>query len=446
MIAKDDIRTRALLMLKLTNSLNDADLAEINALIEHDPAVAKEWKEIYEFYSKEKQHKREFNNVSASDIMKGVREKMKVKRQPSEEEQARLNELFKNEPDAKEVWNFLQEHMDNENLNNKSFEGLSESELTAEILTRRSYIKNKTSPVIKLLLAAAVIGAAIFIYTISKTNHSPKTLSDAQKTIPDHSVYLQLENNEIIDLSNAEQYPKTVDEQIKLKNSHNELTFSTDRGNVSRGKLVVPKGKEYSLRLADGTQIRLNAGSTLEFPFGLPGNTREITITGEAYVNVATLAEKPFIVHTALTDIQVLGTEFNVNTYNPEQATISLVQGAVKVKAGKEEVILKPGLQADYTTQKGINTYPFDKNNVLSWLEGKYQFNGTPLKEIIPILERWFDVTIKADDPTVIEKTFKGDIRRADGIKPFLDMLETVRDAQYYYKNDTIHIKRYLPA
>lgn len=370
-----------LLLLKLTGSLNAKDEAEVDALIKKDAEVAATWKDLQQFFLKDEQRRKDFETMSAAEIMEGVME-------------------------------------------------------------RRAYYKPPRFPFKKLLIAATLVGAGAFgIYQFTKTNHNSKVLADSRKQIPPKSVYLELENGEIFDLSRNERHYSIEEGNVTLNTSHNTLTFIADRNNSGLNKLVVPPGKDYSIRLADGTEIRMNAGSTLQFPFGFNGRTREITLSGEAYVKVATAAEQPFTVHTPATTIQVLGTEFNVNTYNADKAAVSLVQGAVKVLAGKEEVILKPGFEAEYTTQKGINTRPFDKNNVLSWLEGKYTFNKTPLKDIIPILERWYDVKIVPDNPAVAEKTINGQIDRSEGIGAFLETLEIIRSAEYYYKNDTIHIK-----
>ncbi|PSL31930.1 FecR family protein [Chitinophaga ginsengisoli] len=370
-----------LLMLKLTGGLNEDQQAEIDALIERDPEVNKAWIHLQEYYLMHEKRRADFDSISAADIMTGVKDR-----------------IFSPRP---------------------------------AFHTGKWFIA----------AAAAVIGIGIFIYGITKTNHSSKVLSAVHKNIPAKSVYLELQNGQIIDLSGGEQYLKTEDGQVTLNNSRDRLTFIADKENSGLNKLVVPDGKDYSIRLSDGTEIRMNAGSTLEFPFGFAGSSRKISLTGEAYVKVAAGADQPFTVITPTTTIQVLGTEFNVNTYNPGKTAISLVQGAVKVSAGKREVVLKPGFQAEYTTQKGINTYPFDKNDVLSWLEGKYEFRETPLSEIIPILERWYDVKIITDHPAVADKTFTMLIKKPEGIKAFLEMLKVIRGADYYYKNDTIHIK-----
>ncbi|MBW8683743.1 FecR family protein [Chitinophaga rhizophila] len=370
-----------LLLLKFTKELDKEKEAQLDALIEKDPEVAEVWKNLQDFFQKDEQRRKDFENMSAAEIMQGV-------------------------------------------------------------IERREYIKPRPFPFKKLLIAAILLGAGAFgIYLVSKTNHNSKVLTDSHKQIPPKSVYLQLENGEIFDLSGKETHYSTENGEVTLNNSRNKLTFSADRNNIGLNKLVVPPGKEYSIRLADGTEIRMNAGSTLQFPFGFNRNSREITFTGEAYIQVASVAKQPFTVHTPAATIQVLGTEFNINTYTADNAAVSLVDGAVKVLAGKQEVLLKPGLQAEYTTQKGINTRPFDKNDVLSWLEGKYTFNKTPLRDIIPILERWYDVTIIPDNPDVADKTFNGQITKSEGIGSFLEMLKVIRVADYYYTNDTIHIK-----
>src|SRR5690606_7064334 len=117
------------------------------------------------------------------------------------------------------------------------------------------------------------------------------------------------------------------------------------------------------------------AASRLQFPFRFNGQSREISLlSGEAYIKVAANASKPFIIHTPESTVQVLGTEFNINAYDPGVVKLALVKGAVRVRAGADNLVVKPGMEAVYTPEKGLYTQPFDAREVLGWRTGKHFF------------------------------------------------------------------------
>ena len=117
--------------------------------------------------------------------------------------------------------------------------------------------------------------------------------------------------------------------------------------------------------LSDGTSVQLNADSKIQFPVAFNGRTREVSISGEAYLNVAEDEQRPFVVHLPNSTIQVLGTEFNVNTYSNDK--VALVKGAVKLSINNTSVLIKPGYAASYSIEKGIQTGPFNEEELLAW-------------------------------------------------------------------------------
>jgi ferric-dicitrate binding protein FerR (iron transport regulator) len=129
--------------------------------------------------------------------------------------------------------------------------------------------------------------------------------------------------------------------------------------NQGMNEISVPLGSKTTLVLGDGTKIWLNSGSKLKYPQKFQGNFREVTLTGEAFFDVAKDAYKPFIVKTSALNIKVLGTTFNVKSY-PEEGTIetTLVKGAVTITQNnlsqqKEAIYLKPNQRATYIKEEG---------------------------------------------------------------------------------------------
>lgn len=209
-----------------------------------------------------------------------------------------------------------------------------------------------------------------------------------------------------------------------LNNKQHTLSFDASRqSGTGMNTLTVPAGKDYHLLLADGTQIQLNAATTISFPFTFPGKTREVTINGEAYFQIAAKADQPFIVHLPGNTVNVLGTAFNINTYDSGLVKVALVEGSVKVAAGKQDVLLKPGYEI-VSTHNGITKEAFDADKVLGWRTGVYTFENASLQELAPVILRWFGVTIALDNPRVSSRRFFGIIDRNQPLQAFLHNLE----------------------
>src|SRR5690606_14528239 len=139
---------------------------------------------------------------------------------------------------------------------------------------------------------------------------------------------------------------------------------------ISYNKITTPRGGQYQLTLADGSRVWLNAASSITFPTLFSGNDREVNITGEVYFEVAHDAKMPFRVVVNNMEVQVLGTRFNVNAYEGEEAIkTTLLEGSVEVSEGKESVLIKPGEQS--------TVFPDNRNN------GKISVHKVDLEKII---------------------------------------------------------------
>lgn len=161
--------------------------------------------------------------------------------------------------------------------------------------------------------------------------------------------------------------------------------------------LSTPRGKDYHLTLADGTQVWLNADSRLEFPDHFSGDRREVRLKGEAYFEVAKDKLHPFIVHNDYFTTRVLGTAFNVKAYSLRDAAVTLVEGKVQVSAGSELMQLRPGQQAwmqqSQLHMREVDTYPY-----IQWKEGFLYYENATLLTIMQDLARWYNVNVSFDD------------------------------------------------
>lgn len=165
-------------------------------------------------------------------------------------------------------------------------------------------------------------------------------------------------------------------------------------GEILFNTLRTPLGGQYRLVLSDGTKVWLNAASSLCFPASFAGPTRGVELTGEAYFEVAKNGDKPFIVSTPAVKVQVLGTRFNLNVYDNEEARTTLCEGSVKISEGNATGLLAPGQQA-VTNRGRINIL----NNVnmeqaLAWKNGIFYFDGADLFSVMREVERWYDIKV----------------------------------------------------
>jgi len=312
--------------------------------------------------------------------------------------------------------------------------------LTAEqiLIDSKNRKRRRQGISIGSIAIAFMLGIGWYISFLSdKTQRDPADLHEQQ------FVELQLPNEKTLALSDEQQ--QIALNGITLNNAQRTLSYSSP-GNAPAGLAVlsVPVGKDYKIQLSDGTEVWLNAASKLEFPFNFEGATREITITtGEAYLKVAPNPQKPFIVHLPHSShVEILGTAFNVNTYDQDKIRVSLLEGAVKMQTKQGAKIMKPGEQTIYMPEKGLELGTFEEDNVLAWRQGIYRFEDVPLEEICQVIPRWFGMKVVIDDAQIAQKRFTGSFNKHLPIETSLDGLKSTGLIDYGFdKDSTLHIK-----
>lgn len=176
-----------------------------------------------------------------------------------------------------------------------------------------------------------------------------------------------------------------------------------------------PRGGQFQLTLPDGTAVWLNAASSITYPVAFNGSDRKVTITGEAFFQIARAPAKPFLVNVDnRSTVQVLGTQFNVNAYpdEPVMAT-TLLEGSVQVGSLGNKIILKPGQQSSISNKdQQISVNPnADVERAIAWKNGRFDFNGLELPAIMRQLERWYDINVEFAGP-VSKETYRGRLTR----------------------------------
>ncbi|MEN2416256.1 FecR family protein [Flavobacterium mesophilum] len=177
---------------------------------------------------------------------------------------------------------------------------------------------------------------------------------------------------------------------------------------IENKQFAVKLGEHAKIKLSDGTQIWLNAGSVLKYPKQFKGDTREVYLSGEAFFDVAKDKKHPFIIHTNKMDTKVLGTSFNVQAY-PDQRTqeVSVLTGRVNVKSTvtEENVYVTPGQKAVFRSQNNkLQAFKDIPVNTISlWRKNIMVFEETPLAEVIATINRNYNVAIEIKNKNLNE-------------------------------------------
>jgi len=187
----------------------------------------------------------------------------------------------------------------------------------------------------------------------------------------------------------------------KISLHNGQLVYAANganTGKIAYNTMSTPKGRQFQLMLPDGTKVWLNAASSLRYPTAFVGKDRRVEVTGEAYFEVAKNPNMPFHVKiNDKTEIEVLGTHFNINAYENEGSIkTTLLEGSVKVHSGNQKTVIKPGQQAQVASTADLIKVD-DKVNVdrvMAWKNGVFDFNDATLVEVMRQLERWYDIDV----------------------------------------------------
>jgi len=221
------------------------------------------------------------------------------------------------------------------------------------------------------------------------------------------------------------QITKIADGQLvySILSDQHEINNLKDQYNT----IETPRGGRYRLRLPDGTNVWLNSASKLTYPSSFSGHkNRKVELSGEAYFEVAKDKTRPFLVKTIMQEVEVLGTHFNISSYEDESAVkTTLLEGSVKVRGfnGKDKV-LKPGQQSTLTINE-IIVENVNKEQLVSALKNdQFIFESNDIKYVMRMISRWYNVEVEyvGDIP---ESKFGGAISKFENISEVLKTLES---------------------
>ncbi len=295
--------------------------------------------------------------------------------------------------------------------------------------------KNKRANFIVLKIAAVLLlSIAVSLIFFNKRSNKNSSSVARAKHQNIHSggdkAILTMANGSTITLTDAKNGKLFTQNGIqisKAKDGMLEYRFNSDKRSISNtgyNTITTPRGGQYQIVLSDGTKVWLNAASSLRFPVTFTGNFRKVELTGEAYFEVAKNKTKPFILKANGTDVQVLGTHFNISAYTDDNAvTTTLLEGSVRLVKAETIAMLKPGEQGtSLNNQTNIKVEKADIEQVMAWKNGYFLFDNTNIHTIMKQAARWYDVDVEYQGS--VNKYFGGKISKYKDIDELLKNLE----------------------
>lgn len=215
------------------------------------------------------------------------------------------------------------------------------------------------------------------------------------------------------------------------KTRDGKLIYASDESPEKNAPAVyntisTPRGGQFQIGLPDGTQVWLNAASSLRFPAAFTGDYRSVELVGEAYFEVAKNTRMPFKVLLAdQTEVEVLGTHFNIMAYQDENSTqTTLLEGSVKIHRGQSNKIIIPGQQAVSRREiQNITIKKVDTEGVVAWKNGYFAFRNEDIRSIMKKISRWYNVDVEYQN-NISPKAFAGTVSRFETVSEVLEMLE----------------------
>ena len=382
-----------------------------------------------------------------------------LKNQSSTKEKEKLDEFFEENSNSIEASKSIENvsKLEDKIFNYIQF-GIKEQVKKESTLNRMPYLQIAAS-----VLVIFLFSTTIYFYRSSLASKSQMPIAQGVVNIEDKQpakniAILTLGNNSQIILDEASNGEIAQESGVsilktdkgeliyKIRNSNNLSTNDLNKYNT----ISTPMGGKFKVILPDGSLVVLNAASTLKYPVHFDQKLRKVSFTGEAYFEIAKLEDKrkkrvPFYVYSNDQIVEVLGTHFNINSYdNEEYSKTTLLEGSVKIineKSAAPAKILKPGQQAvikrgDVQTKIMIA----DEAQALAWKDGYFLFKNTNIKDVVNELERWYNVDIQYDDNMEFEN-ITGYISRNVKISSVLKMLQLSGIVNYEISGSKIIIK-----
>lgn len=369
-------------------------------------------------------------------------------------ERGEFQEMLQGEGFDEQLKSLIDQYLLTGNFDSKNLQvGTGEEILKAVFATDEAKrISNK--PLIKMPWARVAAAASILLVaSLSFYFYKSKNAADNHNTIAYANDIAPGKNGATLTLANGQKIlindalagniatqsgvkiSKTKDGQIiyEVTGSDSELAYNT---------LTTTRGQQSQVRLPDGTFVFLNSESVLTYPTSFAkSDKRIVSLEGEGFFDVSKNKSHPFIVKTSGQEVEVLGTQFNINSYNDERTIkTTLIEGSVKVtNANSVSKILKPNQQST-VSDMGIKVDNVEAQFFVDWKEGFFMFDNETLESIMNRVSRWYDVKVVYENTALQKEKASGTVSKFDNISSVLQALEQSDLAKFKLSNGVLTI------
>lgn len=373
----------------------------------------------------------------------------------AEEQEQEINQLFGKYPGLKSV---VDEMTDEKGLHQalEAYEELygdeeqSREEYVLENILSRVRTLESTSLgktrrkrlLMYIATAAALVGVILFFTGILLKQRSVEVRYTAVDSISfepgNNRALLTLSNGQQVNLSDG-QAGIIIGDEVKYDDGtpllegdavpeHTMLTLTT------------PRGGQYRVTLSDGTKVWLNADSRLHYPQRFAKNNRNVQLEGEAYFEVAHRPEAPFVVTTDKEKVEVLGTHFNINSYQADRSsTVALLEGKVRVSVGEKLTkVLRPGEQS-IVENGNMSIQTVNVEESVAWKNGEFMFNNETLEMVMHKISRWYDLDISVA-PALKNVKIWGSVSRYENFNQVLKVIK-MTDERIHFEVEGRRVK-----
>lgn len=311
--------------------------------------------------------------------------------------------------------------------------------------------KNRNSRIIwaSLIGAAAAVAVILVLRTML---FSPKPEVESIKVFradrTAQQVTLQVSDEEQVKpLKEAVQsLPSSVVKVSPQQMAYNTIQTENKKvGNkkVQLHRLSIPRGETFKVILSDGTEVLLNSDSRLSYPTVFKGKERVVSLEGEAYFNVTKDAEHPFIVNSGNVQVRVLGTEFNMCSYSPDDVRITLIEGKVAVSdtCSLQSVEMKPGQSAHLVSDGTFAVEEVDTESFLYWKEGFFYFDDVTLVDMMKEIGKWYNIDVDFRNSEIMNLRMHFLAKRQQDIADLIELINRMERIHVYQEGESLIIE-----
>lgn len=299
-------------------------------------------------------------------------------------------------------------------------------------------------------VAIVLLVSGVFFFLLNKKEQTPTTAANKKITATMPTIIKPAAQKAMLTLANGKKITLGGVSHASLigiaKQDSGQLVYRAQHGVISGrvqyNTLSTPRGGKFKIVLSDGTKVWMNAGSSLYYPVAFQGKTRNVRLEGEAYFEIAQQKDHPFIVEAGKSEVQVLGTHFNIKAYKRFGDIIAtLAEGKIRVVNGVRSQLLEPGEQAVINrNSSGIAVKKVNVKAMLAWKNDLFYFESTNIKQIMNELSRWYDVDVKYKTKDLEKLNFSGVMSRYSNIKAVLKRLSLTGTVHFEIMERTVTV------